>query len=69
MNAQQKGINILTNSSPLVVDGADKLIEDYNEGKLSAEELYAKILDAEVVYVDRSASSQFKDTKDIGESK
>jgi hypothetical protein len=69
MNSPQKGINILTNSSPLIVDGADKLIEDYNKGKLSADELYAKILDAEVVYVDRSASSPFKDTKDIGESK
>jgi hypothetical protein len=69
MNSPQRGINILTNSSPLIVDGADKLIEDYNNGKLSADELYAKILDAEVVYVDRSASSQFKDTKDIGESK
>ena len=69
MNTPQKGINVLTNSSPLIVDGADQLIEDYNDGKLSAEELYTKILDAEVVYVDRSASSQFKDTKDIGESK
>lgn len=69
MNSPQRGINILTNSSPLIVDGADKLIEDYNNGKLTADELYAKILDAEVVYVDRSASSQFKDTKDIGESK
>jgi hypothetical protein len=69
MNTSQNGVNILTNSQPLIVDGADKLIEDYNKGKLTADELYAKILDAEVVYVDRSASSQFKDTKDIGESK
>ena len=69
MNTEQTGINILTNSQPLIVDGADKFIEDYNNGKMTAEELYAKILDAEVVYIDRSASSQFKDTKDIGESK
>ena len=69
MNTSQNGVNILTNSQPLIVDGADKLIEDYNKGKLTADELYAKILDAEVVYVDRSASSQFKDTKDTGESK
>jgi hypothetical protein len=68
MNTEQTGINILTNSQPLTVDGADKLIEDYNNGKMTANELYAKILDAEVVYIDRSASSQFKDTKDIGES-
>ena len=68
MNTEQTGINILTNSQPLIVDGADKFIEDYNNGKMTAEELYAKILDAEVVYIDRSASSQFKDTKDIGES-
>ena len=69
MNTSQNGVNILTNSQPLIVDGADKLIEDYNKGKLTADELYSKILDAEVVYVDRSASSQFKDTKDTGESK
>lgn len=69
MNTEQTGINILTNSQPLIVDGANKFIEDYNNGKMTAEELYAKILDAEVVYIDRSASSQFKDTKDIGESK
>ena len=68
MNTEQPGINILTNLQPLIVDGADKFIEDYNNGKMTASELYAKILDAEVVYVDRSASSQFKDTKDIGES-
>ena len=68
MNIEQPGINILTNSQPLIVDGADKLIEDYNNGKMTASELYEKILDAEVVYIDRSASSQFKDTKDIGES-
>jgi hypothetical protein len=68
MNTEQPGINILTNSQPLIVDGADKFIEDYNNGKMTASELYAKILDAEVVYIDRSASSQFKDTKDIGES-
>ena len=68
MNTEQPGINILTNSLPFIVDGADKLIEDYNNGKMTASELYAKILDAEVVYIDRSASSQFKDTKDIGES-
>jgi hypothetical protein len=68
MNTPEPGINILTNSQSLIVDGADELIKDYNDGKLTADELYAKILDAEVVYVDRSASSQFKDTKDIGES-
>ena len=68
MNTEHPGINILTNSQPLIVDGADKFIEDYNNGKMTASELYAKILDAEVVYIDRSASSQFKDTKDIGES-
>lgn len=68
MNIEQPGINILTNSQPLIVDGADKFIEDYNNGKMTASELYEKILDAEIVYIDRSASSQFKDTKDIGES-
>jgi len=69
MNTEQTGINILTNLQSITVDGADKLIEDYNDGKMTASELYAKILDAEVVYIDRSASSQFKDTEDIGESK
>jgi hypothetical protein len=69
MNTPGSGINILTNSQAVIVDGAEEFIKDYHEGRLTADELYAKILDAEVVYVDRSASSQFKDTKDIGESK
>lgn len=58
------GVNVLTNSSPLIVEGADEAIEKYSKGELTPEELYDIILDAPVVYVDRSKTSQFKDLKD-----
>ena len=58
------GVNVLTNSSPLIVEGADEAIKKYSKGELTPEELYDIILDAPVVYVDRSKTSQFKDLKD-----
>jgi hypothetical protein len=49
----ESGINILTNSEPVIVDGAVEAIQSYSEGKLTQQELYDKILNLDVVYVDR----------------
>lgn len=62
----ERGVNILTNSQPVIVDGADEAIDKYNSGEISAQELYDLILDAQVVYVDRSEVSEFKESKDSG---
>lgn len=64
----ERGVNIVTNSQPVIVDGADEAIERYNRGEISAQELYDLILDADVVYVDRSNSFEFKESKDIKSS-
>jgi predicted sulfurtransferase len=64
----ERGVNIVTNSQPVIVDGADEAIERYNKGEISAQELYDLILDADVVYVDRSNSFEFKESKDINSS-
>ena len=59
------GVNILTNSQPVIVDGADEAIDRYNRGEITSEELYDIILNAEVVYIDRSEASGFKESEDI----
>jgi hypothetical protein len=59
-----RGVNVLTSSQSVIVDGAEEAIEKYSKGELTPEELYDIILDAPVVYVDRSKTSQFKDLKD-----
>lgn len=60
----ERGVNVLTNSQPVMVDGAEEAIEQFDKGEISAEELYERILNAEVVFVDRSVQSEFKDSKD-----
>jgi hypothetical protein len=60
----ERGVNILTNSQPVIVDGAEEAIEKFDRGEISAEELYDLILNADVVFVDRSAQSEFKESKD-----
>jgi hypothetical protein len=60
----ERGVNILTNSQPLIVEGAEEAIEKYEKGELTQEQLYEIILDAPVTYIDRSKTSQFKESKD-----
>jgi hypothetical protein len=60
----ERGVNILTNSQPVIVEGAEEAIEKYDKGELTSEELYQLILDAPVVYIDRSKASEFKESKD-----
>lgn len=62
----ERGVNILTNSQPVIVDGAEEAIDRFNNGEITAQELYDIILDAQVVYVDRSSASEFKESNDNG---
>lgn len=63
-----RGINILTNSQSVIVDGAEEAIEKWNKGEITAQELYSLILEADVVYVDRTNTSEFKESKDTKNS-
>lgn len=58
------GVNIITALQPVIVDGADEAIEKFNSGEITSEQLYEIILEAPVVYVDRSETSEFKESKD-----
>jgi len=49
----ESGVNILTNSESVIVEGAAEAIKSYTDGNLSQQELYDKILNLDVVYVDR----------------
>lgn len=61
----ERGVNLLTSSlSSVVVDGAEEAVEKYNRGEITAQEFYDLMLNAEVVYIDRSNASEFKDSKD-----
>ena len=62
----ERGVNVVTNSQSVIVDGAEEAIEKWNSGEITTQELYDIILDAEVVYVDRSKPFEFKESKDSG---
>lgn len=50
------GVNVLTTSDyGVYVDGADKVIDMYEKGEISREDLYSTILDLDVVYKSRDA--------------
>lgn len=53
-----EGVNILTNTDfGVYVDGAEEVINMYEEGKLSREDLYDTILGLEVVYKSKNVES------------
>jgi len=63
----EEGINILTQGQNVRVEGAEELIEDWENGKITTEELRTKILDLETVYVDLTKvvePTQFKDNEE-----
>tara|TARA_B100000902_G_C27023849_1_gene770990 strand:+ start:307 stop:501 length:195 start_codon:yes stop_codon:yes gene_type:complete len=63
----EEGINILTQAQNVRVEGAEELIEDWENGKITMEELRTKILDLETVYVDLTKvvePTQFKDNEE-----
>lgn len=57
----ERGVNILTTSQSVIVDGAEEAIERWNKGEITAQELYDIILEADVVYVDKTDTSEFKE--------
>lgn len=56
-----KGVNILTNSQPVIVEGAEELIAEWESGKIDQEELISRLMALETVYVDQT---KFKDKND-----
>jgi hypothetical protein len=60
----EKGINIITNSQTVSVDGAEELIEKWKNGEItSREELTQKLMDLEVIYTDIT-KDRFKEAKE-----
>jgi hypothetical protein len=63
----EEGINILTQGQNVRVEGAEELIEEWEGGKITTEELRTKILELETVYVDLTKvvePTQFKDSEE-----
>tara|TARA_Y100000289_G_C3806795_1_gene91756 strand:+ start:113 stop:307 length:195 start_codon:yes stop_codon:yes gene_type:complete len=63
----EEGINILTQGQNVRVEGAEELIEEWETGKISLEELRTKILELETVYIDLTKvvePTQFKDNEE-----
>ena len=48
---KSEGVNVLTSSDfGVYIEGAEKIIEMYESGGISREDLYSTILDLEIVY-------------------
>ena len=63
----EKGINILTTGQTVTVEGAEELIAEWDEGKLTREELVEKLMILETVLTDVTKvneEGQFKETKE-----
>jgi hypothetical protein len=63
----EKGINILTTGQTITVEGAEELIEEWEEGRLTREELTEKLMNLETVITDITKvneEGQFKETKE-----
>jgi hypothetical protein len=48
----EEGINIMTTGYNVVVEGAEELIEQWEKGNISREELSEKLINLETVMVD-----------------
>ena len=48
----EEGINSMTNGYNVVVEGAEELIEQWEKGNISREELSEKLINLETVMVD-----------------
>ena len=63
----EKGINILTNGQNVKVDGAEELIEEWENGNITREELAEKLMDLETIVIDITKvvePSKFKDSEE-----
>lgn len=63
----EEGINILTTGHNVVVEGAEQLIEEWEAGTLTREELTKKLMDLETVYIDLQKVNEPTEFKDIKE--
>jgi hypothetical protein len=57
----ERGVNILTAGHVVILDGAEELIKEFEDGLITREELYERMMDLDTVYIDQS---KFKDSKD-----
>jgi len=63
----EEGINILTTGQNVRVEGAEELIEEWESGKLSREELTERLMNLETVFVDLTKvteTTEFKDSEE-----
>jgi len=63
----EEGVNILTTGYNVIVEGAEKLIEDWESGNISREELQERLMNLETVMVDLEKVDkpiEFKDTEE-----
>lgn len=60
-NNEGQGVNILTIPLKLTMPDAESAVERYAKGEITAEELYAAILDAEII-VESAAQSEKENT-------
>jgi len=55
---RERGVNVLTDADyGVYVEGAEKVIEMYERNEISREDLYATILDLDVVYKSKEGES------------
>ena len=63
----EKGINMLTSGQNVKVEGAEELIAEWEEGKLTREELTERLMNLETIYIDLTKvvePTEFKDTEE-----
>ena len=63
----EEGINILTTGQNVRVEGAEELIEEWESGKLTREELTEKLMNLETIFVDLTKvteTTEFKDSEE-----
>jgi len=62
----EEGVNIMTTGYNVVVEGAEELIEQWEKGSISREELSEKLINLETVMVDLTKVSE-EDLKKVNE--
>ncbi len=63
----EEGVNILTSGYNVVVEGAEELVEKWNSGAISQEELQKQIMELETVMIDLEKvkePTEFKDSEE-----
>jgi len=63
----EEGVNIMTTGYNVVVEGAEELIEEWESGKISREELQERLMNLETVMIDLqkvNEPTEFKDTEE-----